>query len=59
MIGLRNDRTLLSHLNGRDIDVVVLPDVLTAVRRLDAVLPYTEGGRDLSLRRVLTAITNA
>lgn len=55
----RNDRTLLSHLNGRDIDIVVLLDVLTAVQRLDRVLPYTEGGRDFSLRRVLTAITNA
>lgn len=37
----------------------MLPDVLTAVRRVDRVLPYTEGGRNFSLRCILTAITHA
>lgn len=54
-----NTITLLSDLNSRDIDVVVLPDGLVAVRRFDGVLPYAEGGWNFGLRCVFPAITNA
>lgn len=53
--------TLLSHLDGRDVDVVVLPGDVVAVdpAGVGGFLPHPEGRWDLGLRRVLAAISHA
>lgn len=53
--------TLFSHLDSRDVDVVVLPVNVVAVdpAGINGFLPHPEGRRDLGLRRVLAAISHA
>lgn len=54
-------RTLLSHLDSRDVDVVVFSGDVVAVNPagIGGFLPHPEGRRDLGLRCVLAAISHA